>query len=647
MGNALGLPREIWEQCAYYALATETTFLGPPSGLTSILLTCRRINDALCFSNNPRLYARLFCFKFDIEAPRRRLPPRWLTSQCLAAEFHKRIMTLKRIRHCDEYSLQDLWTCYLMMSENDGRNERQLEWTRISEYLFRAVLTRIPSGPSGPGMWYEDPEATSLIIWLFWMLLPQNRPSAESIRLRGFWTQTLLHIFIAAGFRFPSLYAPDTILHLPISPDVYPLPPIISGPNPRKTTVVHYWHNLTVAAPVLTPAALLSWTVRQEMYQQAHPLDYNILGRFPTDRHTANALGIRGPTAEDLTEFHQLRIYSPGPLLLPSHATFDTYDLFYSDDCHHEDEEEPDQTRGSMRYEQDWYREVSCYDPYALPGALRGPVFSLGSLTGSWAGRWVLTNIESHMGLLRGPSDVDPRALPLHSKPLYWSLQEHHCFEPTEPIAPGTDEYNGDDILNAWLPRGHLLTHLDGAIEFYDSENNCKIRYDTFIPRGSREAPYLKPACERPHPQWILNECDEIATDEVPGSTSPSEYETQSNRRHDGEAVAGIYGATVPSDEYVDTVSYRSSGVADVLVTGETGQRHGDAWGHYSIVGRVRPWDGLVVLLQKPADPRSDLGEWIFKGYIHDQNFVGRWRETTTSADTVGYEGGFIVTKTE
>ncbi len=65
------------------------------------------------------------------------------------------------------------------------------------------------------------------------------------------------------------------------------------------------------------------------------------------------------------------------------------------------------------------------------------------------------------MDLLRDPSAMDPRALPLHSKPLYWRLQEHHCFEPTEPIAPGTDEYNGDDIMNAWLPRGHRLTHVD------------------------------------------------------------------------------------------------------------------------------------------------------------------------------------------
>lgn len=60
------------------------------------------------------------------------------------------------------------------MSENDGRNERQLEWARVSEYLSRTVLLRIPSGPRGASLWCQDPEATSLIIWLFWMLLSQS-----------------------------------------------------------------------------------------------------------------------------------------------------------------------------------------------------------------------------------------------------------------------------------------------------------------------------------------------------------------------------------------------------------------------------------------------------------------------------------------
>lgn len=40
------------------------------------------------------------------------------------------------------------------------------------------------------------------------------------------------------------------------------------------------------------------------------------------------------------------------------------------------------------------------------------------------------------------------------------------------------------------------------------------------------------------------------------------------------------------------------------------------------------------------------MGKWIFKGYLHGQNFVGRWREISTPWNSIGYEGGFVVYKT-
>lgn len=93
--------------------------------------------------------------------------------------------------------------------------------------------------------------------------------------------------------------------------------------------------------------------------------------------------------------------------------------------------------------------------------------------------------------------------------------------------------------------------------------------------------------------------------------------------------------------------------------------RHGDAWGHFDIIGRVRSWDGLIVLLRKPVretpawswsksclmdsvqkNPEDrNLGTWIFRGYVHGNTFIGRWRETGTSANVVGFEGGFVVEK--
>ena len=42
-------------------------------------------------------------------------------------------------------------------------------------------------------------------------------------------------------------------------------------------------------------------------------------------------------------------------------------------------------------------------------------------------------------------------------------------------------------------------------------------------------------------------------------------------------------------------------GVVDVAFTGLTEKHHGDAWCHYMYYGRLREWDGLVVLVGVPV----------------------------------------------
>lgn len=110
----LSLPVELWEYIGYHALAYEENFLGSLIGLTSLLLINKRLHSALSFPSCPRLYARLFCFKFDHTAPVRRLSSRWLTAPCLAAELRKRLLVLKRLREHERLENDDLWTCYMM-----------------------------------------------------------------------------------------------------------------------------------------------------------------------------------------------------------------------------------------------------------------------------------------------------------------------------------------------------------------------------------------------------------------------------------------------------------------------------------------------------------------------------------------------------
>lgn len=145
---------------------------------------------------------------------------------------------------------------------------------------------------------------------------------------------------------------------------------------------------------------------------------------------------------------------------------------------------------------------------------------------------------------------------------------------------------------------------------------------------------------------------------------------------------------TEEGDEYEDFVEELPSGVQDIIITGEVGflpfsassscsfhqflvqtcERQGEAWGYHSYIGRIRPWDGFVVLLRIPvrnvsgslsqtSRPHShliteqmnnqyrDTGRWIFKGYVYERSLVGRWRDTATDEHAVGFEGGFVLCK--
>ncbi|KAK8861448.1 hypothetical protein IAR55_002267 [Kwoniella newhampshirensis] len=56
--------------------------------------------------------------------------------------------------------------------------------------------------------------------------------------------------------------------------------------------------------------------------------------------------------------------------------------------------------------------------------------------------------------------------------------------------------------------------------------------------------------------------------------------------------------------------------------------------------GRVRAWDGLVIL--GIAYSRHVMGRWLWRGYLHTGGYmVGRWRDTFTPESLRGYEGAF------
>lgn len=79
----------------------------------------------------------------------------------------------------------------------------------------------------------------------------------------------------------------------------------------------------------------------------------------------------------------------------------------------------------------------------------------------------------------------------------------------------------------------------------------------------------------------------------------------------------------------------------------QTLPRHGEAWHHFRFYGRVRRWDGLIVLVRVPTlFPAA--GKAIFRGYmVGERNFVGSWRSYAENIQAIPVEGPFALSRVE
>ncbi|KIJ60887.1 hypothetical protein HYDPIDRAFT_169933 [Hydnomerulius pinastri MD-312] len=181
------VPQEVLEQIAFFT-ATQS-LIGPPTQLLPLLGTSRSIYQSLSFEQNPYLYARIFEYKFDVRAAIRRLGPHVCGARILANELRKRLVLLKLIRarsgsrihpaepdRSSQTTIDLLWLAYLMMLENDGKNEQQLRdyahmdaW--LMEYWFDDGGASSATRMIALGKWPLEEEKNSIAMWLFWFLL--------------------------------------------------------------------------------------------------------------------------------------------------------------------------------------------------------------------------------------------------------------------------------------------------------------------------------------------------------------------------------------------------------------------------------------------------------------------------------------------
>ena len=136
----MSLPLEVLEDIAFW-IVTDDTSVSSVRNLIPLLLLDRRTSKFLSFESNHPLYARIYAAKFDTKAATRRLGKTRLTAWGLAAELKKRCTHLRSIRTFSDSSRLELvepaiWTAFVMMLENEGKNERLLlEQARITHLL--------------------------------------------------------------------------------------------------------------------------------------------------------------------------------------------------------------------------------------------------------------------------------------------------------------------------------------------------------------------------------------------------------------------------------------------------------------------------------------------------------------------------------
>ncbi|KAL0952617.1 hypothetical protein HGRIS_006868 [Hohenbuehelia grisea] len=280
MASLTSMPHEVLEHIAFF-VATET-FLGPPTPVVPLVSACRLLNSCLSITHNHLLYARIFAHKYDILPALRRFGAQQPSPSILAAELQRRCFFLNRMRrrldsltnstladNSNENVRSVLWTAYLMMLENDGKNEEQLRgYGRIDEWLHEYWFSE--GGASGSvsaikaNNWPSNTEQTSLAMWLFWFLL---KPEKYLDNASSWKVVNVLKIFALAAHKY-NLTSPSWI-------EFVPKPHLGSS----KNTMYYLGSHPLTPPPLAAPAILSFLTLVNKMLESPSTLGYAAVTR--------------------------------------------------------------------------------------------------------------------------------------------------------------------------------------------------------------------------------------------------------------------------------------------------------------------------------------------------------------------------------
>ncbi|KAG2151014.1 uncharacterized protein EDB93DRAFT_316413 [Suillus bovinus] len=416
------LPQEVMENIAFFA--ATTTDVGPPSDLLPLLLSCRSIYRALSLDANLHLCARIFEYKFDLNAAVRRLGQQIATPDVLSKELRKRFVYLKRIRARTDSRIyvqnmshspmmsELLWMAYLMMLENDGKNVKQLreyagmeQW--LMDYWFDDQGASLASKTLVEDEWPLENEHNSLAMWLFWLFLRPDRFQRTEKNYRTF--ATVLKPTALAANKY-------NICHTP-------------------------WENFVPRSCLLEPTCI---------------------------NHYSNSYRLTPPTMAIPAILSYLSLV--GPLVCPTRVAYKgpcTPNGFSTS------------LNQSLEWEADWQRCINlAKNP--LTSQFSG-AYKVGSLQGVWEGIFTYTEFTTYAALLSGrpPSILHNCMVAQHRQT--WKLREYYLT-----VSRGADGLAGSakspslssgDPLKAFFPSGIRIHEHSGGAEVHEPGKTVPLSY--------------------------------------------------------------------------------------------------------------------------------------------------------------------------
>ncbi|KAF8481802.1 hypothetical protein DFH94DRAFT_408329 [Russula ochroleuca] len=635
----LAIPQELLERIALEVALSSSR--GPPVNLVALLCTCKYVHHTLSSTD---LYAKIFRGMFDADAPRRRFGPRAVHSRFLASQLKTYCIALRCIRLGDIFApnVEDvLRTALILLTENDGKNRAQLEWANTYTFVNTFVRRRLWNDPVNG--WPRDSPLHALVLWVMWCMTDQNILTHETMDDRN---DLITHIlpYVVMAFKYISYFAPDDHFVLPL-PEEWEHNDLVSiqtahGDYPMlpprgdaTIEVLHFDRTIRFRTPPITTAAKLIYFSRREVTPLQTPPD------LPVDRPAALAQGISwGQTQADIIEVnaHSSAQFVPASdwnwksTLTPEQRQIEEDGVWRRD-----------LLSPSAAWDNDWERSTACWDPWAQVD-LKGTVYTFGSMDGLWQGRLLIPETEGYLALVANPhypeqfGEGNPS---IYTWPLFMRLKEHHCISPQEPVPAGgpEDDALDDGLRNAWFPSVNLVTKQGRAILTYLHGGETQRTVHETFEQGQPNS----------HDENTCITCQARRESEEPMRGIESVPAPRHSDFEEDFAGAGLGQPSYNDDNEEDTYESSCVGIRDIIFTGETDLNHGMAWGRYTFLGRVRPWDGLIALVRLPADP-SQWGRtrWVFRGYLHyGKVLVGSWRGMTTDVESIPWEGPFVASK--